>query len=381
MELKAIMDALEQHHSAVVEMQAKYKAIENHLLDIEQQMAGGLQGGGDFGGAGGRNALGKQLFDNELVKAFAAPGEGSPSNVKAAVDSDLLIKNTILGESGGEPSGVLNQADRMPGVVPGAFRSLNILDFLPTDTTNSNMVEYSRELSWTNDAAETAEGAQKPESDLTFEVVQDSVRTIAHWLKTSKQAWDDSPWLQSYLSDRLSHGIRKRLQTQLIGGNGTAPNLAGITSSGRHTAFTPTASETPLDALNRSKYEIEGGDYLADFVILNPADWGAIERQRRGSSEDAFTLGEGGAAGFVSRGMPPVVWDLPVIRTNDLPAGKFIMGSRDAMRLLMRQNATVEFFEQDDDNVQKNLITVRAELRATLAVMVPAAIRYGDLTA
>ena len=52
MELKAIMDALEQHHSAVVEMQAKYKAIENHLLDIEQQMAGGLQGGGDFGGCG-----------------------------------------------------------------------------------------------------------------------------------------------------------------------------------------------------------------------------------------------------------------------------------------------------------------------------------------
>ena len=57
------------------------------------------------------------------------------------------------------------------------------------------------------------------------------------------------------------------------------------------------------------------------------------------------------------------------------------MGSRDALRLVVRQEAEFRAFEEDSDNVQKNLLTLRAELRAALAVLVPTAVRYGDLVA
>jgi hypothetical protein len=39
----------------------------------------------------------------------------------------------------------------------------------------------------------------------------------------------------------------------------------------------------------------------------------------------------------------------------------------------------VEFFEQDSDNVQKNLVTVRIECREVLAIDRPDAFVYADL--
>jgi hypothetical protein len=46
-----------------------------------------------------------------------------------------------------------------------------------------------------------------------------------------------------------------------------------------------------------------------------------------------------------------------------------------------RESTIVEMFEQDGDNVTKNLVTVRAETRGAELVFTPAAIRTGDITA
>ena len=45
-----------------------------------------------------------------------------------------------------------------------------------------------------------------------------------------------------------------------------------------------------------------------------------------------------------------------------------------------RQGLTVELFEQDSDNVQKNLITIRAERRLGFGIERPAALCGGALT-
>jgi HK97 family phage major capsid protein len=374
--VKAVEDRLED---AVNQYKSAADELGIRLKDLEQSVVGGYHGGSGGGIESKAQPL-QRAVQSENVKSFF---DRQVKQAQTQFDvGALLTKNTILGESGSpqNPDDTLVQGQRI-GTVSGAYRTLELLDFLTVVNTNSNRIEYTRESAFSNDAAETSEGGQKPESDLTFELVEENVRTIAHFLKVSRQAWDDSPWLQTYLFDRLTHAVRARLQSQLIGGNGTSPNIAGITSSGRHTAFSPETGETALDSLNRCKYAIEAADYNADFVLMNPATWGSIERQRRASGDDAFTLGEGGAASFVAAGMAPTVWSVPVITTNDVASGKFIMGSRDAMRLVVRQEAEFRAFEEDSDNVQKNLITLRAELRAALAVLVPTAVRYGDLVA
>ncbi len=356
--------------------------INERLKELEQRSVGGVPStGSDFTkqfSVHSGMSFAKAMQESDSVKAVLS--KQSPKG-KAQIDAGLFFKNTILGE-GGSPQNPVNtivEADRLPGVVPGAFRSLSLLDMIPKGATTSNQIEYTREAAFTNDAAETAEGATKPESDNTFELVEDPVRTIAHWIKTSRQVWDDSAWLQGFLNDRMVHGTRARLQSQIINGDGTGSNLAGITSSGRHTAFTPETGDTELDSLNRCKYLIQAADYEPDFIMMNPADVGRIERLKRGS-DVGYLLADGKGVDYVSTGLRGMIWELPVLAVNDLAAGKFIMGTTSAMRLIMRQEATAELFEQDGDNVVTNKLTLRAELRAALAILVPVAIRYGDLT-
>lgn len=363
--VRADVKTLAEEHKGLLK---DVPTLSDRLKHIEQTLAEGHKAPGEK-----RKTWGQLFTESGQFADFKDGGKHSRARVE--------VKNTIIGEAGspGEPSDVLVPADRLPGIVPGAFRMLNVLDFVPSGTTSSNAIEYPRESSWTNAAAETNEGGQKPESDLTFELVNRPVRTIAHFIKASKQILDDAPMLQSYIDRRMEHGLRQRLQTQVLKGDGNSPNIAGLADSGNFTAFTPETGEIALDSLNRAKYAVIGADYMPNFIFLNPADFGAIERLKEGDSSNKYLAGDGAALSYINGGMTPLIWGLPVVLSNDVGSGKFYLGDSNAFQLFMRSGAVVEMFEQDDTNVQKNLLTIRAELRAAFAVYVPAAVRYGDL--
>jgi hypothetical protein len=61
-------------------------------------------------------------------------------------------------------------------------------------------------------------------------------------------------------------------------------------------------------------------------------------------------------------------------------SGKFYVADSNAFQLWTRQAVTVELGFVNDD-FTRNLLTLRAELRAALAVYQPTAVRYGDLLA
>lgn len=360
-DVKKLAEDYKQALEGSVEMQ-------DRLKEVEQKLAGGMAGKE----AAEHKSWGQSFSESDSFANFKSGG-----TTKASIE----VKNTIIGE-GGSPQNPVNtivSADRLPGIVPGAFRSLNVLDFVPMGVTSSNQIEYTRELAWTNNGAERAEGVAKPESVLTFELVNDPVRTIAHFIKASKQVLDDAPMLQSYIDRRMRHGVQARMQSQILKGNGTSPNISGLSASGRHTAFTPETGEIALDSLNRAKYAIIGADYSPNVIIMNPADFGAIERVKSTSSSNDYAAGNGAALAYINGGMTPLLWGIPVVTSNDVASGKFYMMDSNAIQFFMRQGVTVEMFEQDSDNVQKNLLTIRAEARGALAVYTPLAVRFGSL--
>lgn len=336
------------------------KAMGDRLLEIEQKQAEGIKKGYEM-----PKSLGESFATSDEFKAFA---EGRTSKAR------LEIKNTITGQSGSPAanSDTIVAPQRQLGIVSGAFRTLRIRDVLPSGTTSSNLVEYTRELAFTNSAAETAEGATKPEAALTFELVSAPVKTIAHWLKLSKQVMDDAPALASYVDTRLRYGVDLRIDQQLLNGNGTGQNIGGLAKAGNHTAFTPSSGDNAIDSINRAIYAVAAADYNATAIILNPANWGAIERTK--TNDDAYVFG-------APQKLAPTLWGLPVIATNTMTAGKFMVGAFDmAAQVWNRQGTTVEMSEADDTNFQKNLVTVRAEARLALAIYRPASIQYGSLT-
>lgn len=335
-------------------------AISTQIVELEQKLSDDVIQGKEK-----IQTLGNMVIKSEAFKQYAA-GNTSRFRIEA---------NTIIGQEGSPPenSDTLVAPQRLPGIIPGAFRALRVRDVIPQGATSSNMVEYTRELAFTNNAAETAEGAAKPESAITFELTQAPVRTIAHFLKVSKQVLEDAVALQSYIDTRLRYGVDLRYDAQLLNGNGTGQNISGITKSGNFTAFTPTSGDTALDSINRAIYSVLSADYAATAVMLNPTDWGKIERLK--GSDNHYVIGN--PQGI----MGPTLWGLPVVVTNNLTAGKLLVGAFNISHQVWNRSGTVvEMFEQDEDNVQTNLVTVRAEARGCLATYKPASVYYGNLS-
>jgi len=348
----------------VVKVSQAFEAVNTKLTELQQKMADAKAPPST------PVSFGAEVVGSEAFKALMSG---------AAKRARIEVKNTILGE-GGSPVGPIDTLVapmRLPGIVGGAFRNLRVVDAIPVGATGSNMVEYTKELAFTNAAAETLEGEVKPESAITFELASAPVRTIAHWLKLSKQVLDDAPALQSYVDNRLRYGVDLRLEQQIVNGNGTSPNLSGLRDSGNFTALEGVMGETELDTLSRAKYAVLAADYTPTAILLNPADWGAIERRKSTSGE--YIAGGGNAVAYIAGGLVPTVWGIPVIATNSVPVDQFVLFGSNAVQLFMRAGTVVEMYEQDEDNVQRNLVTIRAEVRAAFAVFRPAAVIAGGL--
>lgn len=238
--------------------------------DIEelQQKATKLPEGGEV------KTAGAQFVESEQFKSFKDGRAG-----KARFE----VKNTIVNSGN-----TVSRHEQMAGVVPGAFRQLSVMPTIAKGQTSSNVIYFSRELAFTNSAAETAEGAAKPESVLTFEEVSETVKTIPHFLKVSKQALDDSSFLASYIDQRLRHGVNQRIESQLINGDGVGQNLSGWLATGNHVVTDAALTGNIYNLANKMKYEIIGADYTPDYFYMNPADWSTLETTQRGTGDAAI---------------------------------------------------------------------------------------------
>lgn len=185
--------------------------------------------------------------------------------------------------------------------------------------------------------------------------------------------------LGSYIDRRLRHGVQNRLQTQIVNGNGTSPNISGILDAGNYTSLSAATGDNKFDFANKAKYKVVEAEYEPTVYLINPQDWGEMERLKRGTGDEGYVGGDGGVISYLQNGLQPTLWGLPVIASNAVPQGTLICLASDAVMMWQRQGVVVEVFEQDGDNVQKNLLTVRAEMRGAFSVFRPAAVVAGTL--
>lgn len=283
------------------------------------------------------------------------------------------VKNTLTG------SNATVAPDRKPGIVGGAFVPFSMESLLPSTSTSSNAIEFTKEASFTNSAAEAAEGTQKGESALTWSLVNMPVSTVAHWIKISKQLAADAPALAAYVNTRMRYGVNQKVDVQLVVGDGTAPNISGTYDTGNYTAhgYANAALGSVLKKLvlfRKIIADLYAAGFPPDAIVLNPADWAAIEIE-------LFTTAAGQTLYNVNAAGQAFLLGLPVIQSVGMAADTFQIGRfSEAYMLYNREGVVVEMSDSDSDNFTKNLITLRAERRLALATEKPAAVRGGDLT-
>lgn len=355
-----------EHEKKSENMENTIAGLSERVKNLEQQTADGFV---STSGSAGRS------LSVELRKS-AAFSDFMQTNAKKSfaieVKSDLLTKNTITQESGSPatPNDTLAQTTRVPGIVHGPERRLRIRDLLPKLSTSSNKVEFTREASFSNNAApQDGEGSTKAETTITFELAEANVVTIAHFIKVSKQALDDADQLAMHLDRRMTYGVLLKEEDQLLNGDGTSHAMSGLLDSGNFTTFTPTTGDSKVDVLRKAITALQLADYQATGIILHPQDWQDIELLK--DAQDRYLFAN------PQRAAMPQLWGVPVVPTNSIAQGTFLVGDFDqAAAIHDRQTAVVEMGYVNDD-FTRNLVTIRAEERLALTVYKPAALRSG----
>lgn len=347
------------------DLEARSKEVQKlagELTDLQQKLVDGVnQRGVD------PNSVASVLIRNKAILDQAGAIQRSKGKFQF---NDLNARNIVtLVSLGSNAQFAANDLGRT------VERALTLLDWISFTPVTADLVPMLRESAYEIMADLVPEGQTKPESNLTFGVVDLKVGTIAHWIKISVQLISDMPTLAAYIEGRLAYGVRLKLEAKIVVGDGLtsgARSFIGLIEADQFEVVTPEADDTAIDVINRAKYKAASTGLLPEAIILNPEDWGSIERIK--GTDGHYIFGSPGAA------VQPVLWGLPVILSAAMTLGKYWVGNLTlGVSAFIREDVAVELSTEDGDNFIKNLCTVRAEMRACCGVAIPDACAGGSL--
>jgi HK97 family phage major capsid protein len=383
---KATTETKTWAHKAVEEMKAAGKlqtetkdAADKALLamgelttrigDIEQKMA---RGGGGNTPPEAQKSLGELVIENADVKSRLLGG-GQQGSVRFNVETKAILSATASWGATASVTNSLVQPDRSIGTLALPMRPMTVRELMAPGTTTSNAIEYAVQTTRTNNAAPVAEGALKPSSNYAWDLRSFPVRTIAHLVKASRQILDDAPGLQSIIDAEMRYGLAFAEEAQLLYGDGTGANILGVVpqATAYSGAFVVTG-ETAMDRIRLAMLQSLIALLPVSATVLNPTDWTKIEMLKDGMGR--YIVGD--PQGTIS----PRLWGLPVVPSLALTANSFLTGAfKTAAQIFDRLSVEILISTENNDDFEKNMITVRCEERLAFVVKRPGAFITGTL--
>ena len=347
---------------AVAEITKTGQALQGRLHDLEQKFTK-IEEAETTRQAKRIKLPGELVIANPDMEAFK---KNARSTGKFSMRTEMKTITSISGSAG---QGVWS--DRQQGVIEEPLRPLSIRDLLDQGTTDSNLIEWIRENVFTNNADVVSEGQLKPESNITYERLDVPVRTIAHWIRASKQVLADFKVLQTLINGRLRIGLKIKEEDQLLFGDGTGENLLGlIPQATDYNTSLNQSGDTRIDIIRHAILQVRLAFYPASGIVVSPTDWHGIELTK--DNENRYLMASPTAR------TPPMLWGLPVVESDGMSTGEFLVGAfRLAATLFDREEAAILLSTEDQDNFVRNLVTILAEERLALAVTRPLAFVHG----
>lgn len=261
------------------------------------------------------------------------------------------------------------------GVAEAPRRPLRLLDLIPALSMDGRSIEYSQVAGSLDTAAETAEGAVKPMHAVDYLDAEAVARTVAHWTKLRKQQLADTPQLEGAIRNRLAYGVLRRLETQVLSGDGLGENLRGILNTTGVASVAYNAAELAADQALEGLVAVLLSEATPNFVALNPRDWANMLKAKAGGSGEYFSGGP-----FVATAER--LWGTVAVPATGVPAGTALVGDATVgCTLFVREGVTVIASDSDQDDFLRNKLTLLGEGRFALAVWQPSAFAVVDLAA
>lgn len=255
---------------------------------------------------------------------------------------------------------------RLPRVVLDEQRPVQLVDLIPTRTTGGSGFTYMEETTFTNAAAETAEGGTKPEAALALTERTSNVRKIAVWIPVTDEQLEDVDGIKGYLDNRLTFMVRQRLDGQLVAGSGVAPNLTGLLNTAGIQTQAKGTDPTP-DAIYKAMTKVEVvGQAMANAAIFHPNDWQDVRLLR--TADGIYIWGNPSEAG------PERIWGLQVVKVQAATENTAIVLDTQFTELAIRKGIEVKVSDSHGTYFVENKQAVRAEMRAAFTLFRPTAV-------
>lgn len=302
----------------------------------------------------------------QLAKS-GTPGRSVAIELKA--NDPMTPANTYTGE--------VTAPYRFPEVFYPNNRINRIRQFMDTiQVAQTDLIRWVQEDSYDNQAAFVGRGVNKPASSGELIVVDRPIQTLAHLNRLDRFMLEDNTAVANWV---LVQGREKLLDVEdnaLLYGTGISPDIYGLATDA--TAFANPSTDTlttEYDVFMAAMEQLALANYVGDTIIVSPSAYWRM-RRRKAVDSGVYLFPYDANFGMNLDGIP--IKQSTAVSTEN-QGDFFIMDTRKmAATMFQRMGLTVEFFYQDRDNVQKNLVTIRIEERIALAVTKTDAIIYGN---
>lgn len=364
---KSMQGMAEDHKSNEIKLQGRIDELE---AKSQRLMAGGN---------GQIKTIGRQFTESkayENVKNNGFRGESAPVEIKA-------ITNDAISGDAASAGGLLTPYLR-DAILQDPQQPIFVHQLLRQVPVNTDAVQLFREVAFNNEAgiqgAPATSGGktkylqEKPQSDIVYDTATVNIETLAHWIIASRQILSDVPRLEAQINDRLVYGLNLVLDKQVLYGDGAGQNFGGLMTD-TDVQDAGGATGTAIDHIRHAITMAQLKNYYnINGIVMNPVDWETIETAK-GSDGHYIWVN-------VQVGGTTQLWRVPVVVSNSMEAGDFILGDWTmGAALYNREGVTVRTSESHADLFVRNGVAILAELRAGLGIELPLAFVKGSFDA
>lgn len=292
------------------------------------------------------NSWGDLFVRSEEFTGYRGRGQSAMFDVDTDVETRAL------------PTGV---ADLISGGITSAKTQVDVtanraptplLNNMTTIGVGTNAIEY---VAWSvkaGAAGKVAEKAAKPSVEYGPTVTAATLDNIAAYTQLTRQLIEDYSAVRAYIDQDLQFQVLRKEEAE------AAAALAAATA----TIPDATVTGNLLSAIRSAIGTVEGNGYSPNAVLMNPADWAALDIVVMGTTTNGPVIRQS-------------FWGLTPIASTTQAAGTAVVGDfRSGMAHYTRSSVALYVTDSHADTFLTNVFTLLAERRSKTVVVRPLAL-------
>lgn len=360
-ELKKVQDSLDQKFVNEVKTLNEDLAKKNATLEeIQKEVAELKAARGRFKGVeGASEASTLEIIREGMAKNFdeiKSVSKSRPVRFESKSVGNMTTSANLTGA-------VVNSYMLQPAI--RGRRKVHFQDLVETISSATGLWSFYRQNAPAGEGSfgfQNTHGNAKAQLDYDLTKVDVTCEYLAGFVRFAKQMATDLPFLQSFIANELLEDYKRQESFEYFG-------TLRSSATGSSTTSASVYAEKIIDWIAN----LMDADWDPNGIVTTAAQWANLLKTKPNDYSVPGVV-------QISPMGDILICGVPVYVANSLYLGstpnKTIVGDWSKAKIVQVEGLNTQFFEQDSDNVQKNLITARTERRVGLAILQPSAFVY-----